>query len=505
MKNAYKSQPSVRAPTPRRKLFDLHSWCGFNLCAFMCLVVFTGTIAVISDEIDWLIHPEMRAHGQPENIDWGAMQAAVHEFADQDTLMSLSAGEEGYFNYRATMFKPSGTRYFLYIDPVKNEIVGTSSALTVQRFFRDLHRYLFMPSYLGLPLVTTMAVALLVSLYTGLKTVRNWKTVALRLRFNRGIRVAVGDFHKASGLWGIWFFLIIIVTSFWYFAEFVGAVTANHFEPSRPGIERTSGPVLHDADAAQLVQAAITAMPGFHPTSIQFAVRPTQAATVLGRLNDPLVRQRANRVFINPLDASVVHSQRSAEIGWVAYLNELADPIHFGSFGSLVTKLIWFAFGVSMLTLTLTGVWLTWRRVKDRTPTTAQWANLPLLVLVCAFAVPYLERYKDTRVFHNSETATAELIGNITLNLILETTPSNEFTGHYTLNFRAPEGRLNIREAALHAGRTELGRFTPSILGSTVSFSGFFEPEDVAGNIFHIQTLFEAGKFSEVSVLLGAQ
>ena len=502
MQIADKSQPSVRAPTPRRKLFDLHSWCGFNLCVFMCLVVFTGTIAVISDEIDWLIHPEMRAHGQPETADWGAMQAAVREFASHDTLVSLSAGEEGYFNYRATMFKPSGNPYFLYIDPVTNEITGSSSALTVQRFFRDLHRYLFMPSFLGLPLVTTMAVALLVSLYTGLKTVRNWKTVALRLRFNRGVRVAVGDFHKASGLWGIWFFLIIIVTSFWYFAEFVGAVTGNHFELPRPGIERTTEPVLHDVDAAQLVKAATAAMPGFQPTSIQFAVRPTQAATVLGRLNDPLVRQRANRVFVNPLNASVLLSQRSTKIGWIAYLNELADPIHFGSFGSLVTKLIWFVFGLSMLTLTLTGVWLTWRRVKDRTPTTAQWANLPLLVLVGAFAVPYLDRYEDTRLFHNSETATAELIGNITLNLIFEKTPSNKFTGHYTLNLRAPEGRLNIKEITLHAGRTELGRFTPSILGSTVSYSGFFEPEDVPGNIFHIHTVFGAGKFSEVSVSL---
>lgn len=438
---------SRRPKTQRRRLFDLHSWLGYNLALFMTLVIFTGTVAVISDEIDWLIHTELRASERTEDFDWGRFDAAVRAARPEATVTALAVGEEPYFNARAILIDPTGKRYFLYVDPVSYTVAGTTGTLTVQRFFRDLHRYLFMPSILGLPLVTTMAVVLLISLYTGLKTVRNWRTVASRVRIDRGARVAVGDFHKAAGLWGIWFFVIIIVTSFWYFAELMSYAFADGFEPNRPGIteERTQslGRTAKPASVEELIDAATGAHPGLRPQEIFLALRPNQAVTVTGRHDDPLVRNRSNRVFLDPIDASVVKVQRSADISWPAYLNDLADPLHFGDFGGLYTKLIWFVFGLTMFSLSLTGVWLTWKRLKTRQPTRAQWANVPLLVIVAAFGVPYVQR-------HIEDPDSVRVIGRQTVEQ-LDITLAQSISRPEQLRVRVStsNGRVNLTEVEL--------------------------------------------------------
>ncbi len=390
----------------RRRLFDLHSWLGFNLAACMTLVTVTGTLAVISDEIDWLLKPELRASAGTADATWDDIDRILREQAPGHVVTALTTHEADYLNYRATMIDPNGRRYYLYIDPVTGEFAGTTGTLTVQRFLRDLHRYLFLPAVLGLPLVTTMAVVLMISLYSGLKTVRNWRTVATRIRLRQGTRVVVGDYHKAAGLWSTWFFVIIIVTSFWYFAEFTAFLGGSPFEPSPlgPSADRTMhlATTGETASTAQLIAAAQGALPGLWPREVFFPRHVGDAVVVNGRLHDPLVRNRSNRVSLDPMDASVINVQRSAELGLVAYVNNLADPLHFGSFGGLVTKLIWFGFGTVLVSLSITGVWLTWRRLRRRTPSTAQLATLPLLLIVSGFGVPYVRGHLDDALVDNA-------------------------------------------------------------------------------------------------------
>jgi uncharacterized iron-regulated membrane protein len=37
---------------------------------------------------------------------------------------------------------------------------------------------------------------------------------------------------------------------------------------------------------------------------------------------------------------------------------EMADPLHFGTFGGLVTQTLWFLFGAALTLLSLSGVYL---------------------------------------------------------------------------------------------------------------------------------------------------
>ena len=208
----------------------------------MFVILATGTIATLSNEIDWLVHEPMRVSTPSEKShslqaqDWRAMYEAIKAQYPDSKVLTLGSMGEDYFNYRARVTNAQGQGRYVYVDPWTHEVTGETSLLTVQRVFRDLHRYLFMPAFPGLPIVTAFAFILLISLYTGLKTTRNWKTALWRIRTQQGARILLSDLHKVFGLWGIWFTSVIIITSFWYLFEFGVRVAGSSLEPSAPAV-----------------------------------------------------------------------------------------------------------------------------------------------------------------------------------------------------------------------------------------------------------------------------
>jgi len=106
-----------------------------------------------------------------------------------------------------------------------------------------------------------------------------------------------------------------------------------------------------------------------------------------------LLRERAHKVDIDITNQRIVGVQEPKSMAWTNYLNEYADPLHFGYFGGLLTKLIWFVFGVGLTTLSATGVMMTWKRTKSSSLTKTQKRTLPILLLALVYFVFWLRRY----------------------------------------------------------------------------------------------------------------
>jgi uncharacterized iron-regulated membrane protein len=69
-----------------------------------------------------------------------------------------------------------------------------------------------------------------------------------------------------------------------------------------------------------------------------------------------LVRERANAVGIDPVSGEVLRVVKVPEMGWKQRWTHTADPLHFGGFGRLWSKLIWFASGLVLAVLCFSGV-----------------------------------------------------------------------------------------------------------------------------------------------------
>ena len=47
-------------PKAARIWWVVHQWTGLKLSLFMTFILFTGTLAVLSAEIDWVLQPSLR-------------------------------------------------------------------------------------------------------------------------------------------------------------------------------------------------------------------------------------------------------------------------------------------------------------------------------------------------------------------------------------------------------------------------------------------------------------
>lgn len=365
------TRPKVvcRTGTLRRTLYRVHSWAGFQLTLLTFVVVATGTFAVIGDEINWALQPQQRIEqplqGEPA---WDAMLQGAASRRPDSRVGSITLGETRHAAAQLRVQKPDGRPLLLFADPTTGEIIGEGHWLNTQRVLRDLHRYLYlMLGGMGLPIVTIAAFVLATQVVTGLVVIKKWGKAMVTLRANKGLRVLIGDLHRASAMWTLWFAVLMVVTSLWYFAEW-GMLRLGGYNPEAPrssvAIDEGYSPDSALAPSVY-VAAARAAYPELTPRQILFPGGEAGAVTVLGRSTDVLVRDRASRVFLDPANASVLHVQRPGELTPLQYVTEIADPLHFGDVGGLWTKWIWFACGMVLTLLTASGTWLTWRRTRQ--------------------------------------------------------------------------------------------------------------------------------------------
>lgn len=353
----------------RRRWFSWHSWTGVVGGLLLFIICWSGAFATISSELDWAVNPALRVQPSGQPADLTAVHDSVAMAMPDAQIREVS--KPLYANFAADVIVSTreGERRHVYVDPYTLEMTGSASYFTLQRFFRDFHMSFYGLLGVGKYAVTIMAVPLLVSLVSSLVFYKRWWRRFFDLKTGKGGRALWSSLHKTSGLWAIWFFVIIVVTSLWYLfeasrADFIDqkfsyvdiAASAVHPLPKLEG-----GDDGKKLGFAELLARARQVRPDLDITHV--SVDRGGFFYVLGQADDMLVRDRANKLFLDPRDGAVVYSQSAEDLSAYWHWSEMADPLHFGTFGGLATKLIWFAFGLVLSALAATGAWLHLKRL----------------------------------------------------------------------------------------------------------------------------------------------
>jgi uncharacterized iron-regulated membrane protein len=363
--------PVDRKPSALRRWFAIHSWLGLSLGLVLAIICGSGAIAVFGHEIDWLLNPALRVEPRETRASFDATLAEVKRAypAGKIAFWSLQTGPhfadviDVYPHYRDAETWGSSTE--VYVDPGRGVIQGTAFALTARRFLRAFHYYWFdTRTGWGFYLVASFAFVLLAMVITGMRIYRRWWRGLWALRIGRGRRIFLSDLHKLCGAWTLVFNFIIVLTAIYYLVEWIGG--GHDWEYPTPSLAAERVAQIPPDATPLTLDAQITnarrAFPELRIGSIGLPTQPQDPLYFDGQATAWLVRNRGNKLLLDPYNGSVVHSHRAEDMPLGYRWVDTVDELHFGTFAGLGSKVVWCAFGLMLPTLFLTGAVLGLRR-----------------------------------------------------------------------------------------------------------------------------------------------
>jgi uncharacterized iron-regulated membrane protein len=340
-------------PVGKRRLWWIvHGWVGLKLSLFMAWVLLTGTFAVFSNEMDWLAQPAMRV--QPldrPHASWGTIVEAAAAAVPEGRVTTVYAPMHAWFATEAWAEVGQETRR-VYLNPYDGQVQGVTQWMSFQRFFREMHRHLLLPARYGIPLVSSLSLLLLLSIITGLVTYKKFWRGFFRWPRAGNARRLTGDLHRFGGLWSLWFTVVITLTGVWYLVESLGG---NAPIPEPPRVTEPAGRQLGAARIDELVAIGQHAYPSLRITELRLP-EAGHGLAVLGQGDAILVRDRTNAVWLDPASGAVADVWKGEDLSVHQRISEMADPLHFGTWGGMTTKIVWFLFGAVMTALSVTGI-----------------------------------------------------------------------------------------------------------------------------------------------------
>lgn len=335
----------------------MHSWIGLKLSFLLFVILFSGTLAVVGNEIDWLADPAMRADpAAGATASWGRIAANAQEAVPGGRIDLIERGPDPWFATIVVMQAPDGHRRRVLVDPATGTVNRVASFGSVQRFLRDFHRRFMLPVAIGLPLVTSFAFLMGASLVTGLVTYKKFWRGFFRRPRGGTLRTTTGDLHRLAGLWSLWFVALIVATSLWYLVELLGGAAQPLLPLER--VAKGSALVLAQPVGGDLDRLAARAQAAYPDLAIKRVLYPFAGMSMVGFQGEAgtlLTTEKANAVFVDPANGKVGMQVQGQNLGAHARLSEMADPLHFGTWGGLASKLVWFLFGLFLTGLSVTG------------------------------------------------------------------------------------------------------------------------------------------------------
>ena len=382
-----------------RDWFWVHSFSGAVFGLLLFVVCWSGSFAVIADELDRWVTPEARTQLRGDWASWGDWLASVEAAYPGAAVSRLEAPPAPGSTALAVIDTPEQPLVRVYIEPHTAEVLGHSSYFTIQRFFRNFHSYLFIPE-VGSYLVSFLSLSLLVSMLSGLFFYKRWWSRFFSFR-GGSFRTLCSEWHKLTGLWSLWFLAVIGLTGCWYLAEmirydwfdrkysYLGVGPASVQQVPEP----SSAPGAPEWPLDQLVERVKKLRPELQLQMLHFTNSHPGVLYADGQAGHWLVRDRANQIYLDRQSGELLVDQNASNYPLYWRWSDMADPLHFGNFGGLWSKALWFVFGLLLCGLILSGTYLYLKKMslkaeRDVRAVSAQ-AGLVLAILVLAASVPF--------------------------------------------------------------------------------------------------------------------
>lgn len=357
------------------RLFVLHSWAGIVTGLLMFIVCFSGAVVVFKNEIDLWANPslaQLPRSAEPAPLDTVLAQLlARYPGATIETIALPDTINPSYFAFVRERGAPANTRTKVALRSDTGAVVGPVDSQLGQ-YLRMLHVFLFFgPRWI----VGFLGVAMLVLIGTGIVIHRKILAELFTQRWGRSFRVVMSDLHKSAGIWGLGFHILIAATGAWmglaplFEQGYRYVTTSAGAQPpaaARKAATAAEPAAMQSLDA--LHRAAQQAVPGLETRylSLRRWGTGTAEAGFTGGISDHLASTA--RVDMNAATGTVKKMLDPRSAGFWSLVNGLMEPLHFGDFGGLALKWLYFILGLTPAFLSASGtlIWLDSRQQRRR-------------------------------------------------------------------------------------------------------------------------------------------
>ncbi|MEM8824149.1 MAG: PepSY-associated TM helix domain-containing protein [Pseudomonadota bacterium] len=379
----------------KKRLIALHGWSATVLAILLYVVMLTGTITVLGEEIGyWSAGQTERT--VPFRDGFGEIVARLAEEVPQGQRETLTISGMGPDTARLFFDGhgdgPDGPSTHIYrvveVETATGQIlsdqVGPRDAIDfsrsedfLARFWRDMHIRLHVPGALGLYLTGIAGMAMVIAAITGVMIHRHIIQEMFVTGRPGNRLVSFRDRHNLAGVWSLPFALLLAITgTFYSFATTValpvGAISAFNGDQ-----DAAIAAVLRPAPPQIDAQAEMADLDAIVARAEAAAGAPVEIATIhnWGLTNAEVVTRHLEsdtqlfptQYLFDGVTGALI--ERVVPVGdgpsFGNALLELMAPLHFGHFAGLPSKIVWVLLGAAMTYTIVTGLQLWLRRRAD--------------------------------------------------------------------------------------------------------------------------------------------
>lgn len=260
----------------------------------------------------------------------------------------------------------------VYVNPYTAVVEGSRRReASVLGRLRDLH-FAFFSGPAGLTFNGYVALALVVLSASGFVLWVQASPARQRFRFSlRGnIRSVIWNLHRQAGLVSFALLILVCFTGAYYafrdsYLAAIQAATGSTPPRGAPPIG-PAGPSGRPGSIDEIAAAARAAFPGARLAVLRIPARDTAAwAATFHRPGDlGESTDSGPTVYLNPFTLRLVRVDDTSEMPFGARLVKAMEPVHYGRFGGLVTRLAWFGLGLLPVGFALSGAAMWWNRTR---------------------------------------------------------------------------------------------------------------------------------------------
>ncbi|HEY6171301.1 MAG TPA: PepSY-associated TM helix domain-containing protein [Candidatus Kapabacteria bacterium] len=346
-----------------KTVFKLHSWVGLITGLILSVVSLTGVGLVFRDELDSEFHPQRSNISAGKRLSLDSVYSIASVVRPTHSVSAIILPE--------TLDEALLVRLSKKQDVVKVYLDPSTGSVLDEQFEKDdllqqvflLHRTLLIGET-GKIIMFFFGLALIVSTLTGLYVYRRQFFSFINI-FSRNRKLRKQDtrskrWHTNIGMMGFLVNLLFAVTG--AIMQYP-AVKKVFEEPRQKQQEQVSQIQKRSLDS--LVALSETKYPDFHLRVISFPQDKPSSVVLRGKFGDSR--------FVPPAKSSVELSAHTGEVIKVTKaltgnffddVTVISNPLHFGNWGGVLTKIIYVLIGFLPAILSVTGFVIYFRRRK---------------------------------------------------------------------------------------------------------------------------------------------